>query len=94
MEIQGTGHIDAEQRTIGWAVKQLHNGSKVARSGWNGKGQYLILVSSAKFHLTGDQPNPPEYTEPFVAIKNAQGKYVPWFASQTDLLAIDYEIAE
>lgn len=70
--------------TIGWAVKELQNGSKVCRSGWNGKGMYLELqVPDANSKMT----------LPYVYMRTAQGDLVPWLCSQTDLLAIDWEIA-
>lgn len=72
------------QETIGWAVKQLRNGSRVARSGWNGKNMYLELQvpdTNSKMTL------------PYVYMKTAQGDLVPWLCSQTDLLAIDWELA-
>lgn len=28
---------------IGWAVKQLHDGQRIQRAGWNGKGMWLML---------------------------------------------------
>ncbi len=31
--------------TIGWAVKQMQDGQKVRRSGWNGKGMFIVLMS-------------------------------------------------
>jgi hypothetical protein len=70
--------------TIGWAVKQLHNGDKVCRSGWNGKNMYLKLqVPDANSKMT----------LPYVYMRTAQGDLVPWLCSQTDLLATDWEIA-
>jgi hypothetical protein len=71
--------------TIGWAVKELHHGSRVRRSGWNGKGMYLELQ-------VPDEHS--KMTLPYVYMFTAQGDLVPWTCSQTDLLAIDWEIAE
>lgn len=70
---------------IGWAVKQLWNGSKVRRAGWNGKGMWLGLQV------------PDEHSEmglPYVYMSPVGGKLVPWLCSQTDLLATDWELAE
>jgi hypothetical protein len=67
--------------TIGWAVKQLHNGEKVARAGWNGKDQYLEL-QVPDVHS--------KMTLPYVYIRTVQGHLVPWICSQTDLLATDW----
>lgn len=66
---------------IGWAVKQLHNGEKVARAGWNGKDQYLEL-QVPDIHS--------KMTLPYVYIRTVQGHLVPWICSQTDLLATDW----
>jgi hypothetical protein len=69
--------------TIGWAIKQMQNGDKVARSGWNGKSMYLALQvpdTNSKMTL------------PYVYMYTAQGDLVPWLCSQTDLLATDWSI--
>lgn len=80
-----------ELHGIGWAVKQMQNGARVCRAGWNGKGMYLFLVNNWTF-TDGKNDNSP--TQPFVAMKTVNGSDVPWLCSQTDLLAIDYESAE
>jgi hypothetical protein len=69
---------------IGWAVKQLQNGDKVTRYGWNGPGQYLELQTpdtNSKMSL------------PYVYIHTVNGDLVPWLCSQTDLLATDWQLA-
>lgn len=39
--------------TIGWAIKEMQNGQKVARSGWNEKNMYLKLqVPDANSKMT------------------------------------------
>lgn len=69
---------------IGWAVKNMQNGSRVCRRGWNGKGMHLEL----------QRPDTnSKMTLPYVYMKTAQGDLVPWLCSQTDLLAADWEIA-
>jgi len=68
---------------IGWAVKQMHDGHKVCRAGWNGKNMYLELqVPDAHSKMT----------LPYVYMRTVQGDLVPWLCSQTDLLAIDWEL--
>lgn len=86
---------------IGWAVKQLQNGSKVRRSGWNGKGQYLIFVPGSSIIVSEGRPLASVFQigqivnyRPHVDIVTVDGSVFPWNASQGDLLAIDYEIAE
>lgn len=66
---------------IGGAVAMLHGGSRVARGGWNGKGMWLELQRP-------DKDN--KMTLPYVYMRTAQGDFVPWLCSQTDLLAQDW----
>lgn len=87
---------------IGWAVKQMQDGQRVARQGWNGKGMWLALVRPsgtlalevvALAHATpSDGPFGPDAppVPPFVVMRTAQGALVPWLCSQSDLLATDW----
>ena len=69
--------------SIGWAIDKLWAGEKVTRHGWNGPGQNLQL----------QEPNGDfKMTRPYVYITTVQGDRVPWLASQTDLLADDWEV--
>jgi hypothetical protein len=70
--------------TIGWAVKELHNGGRVRRAGWNGKGMWIELQKP-------DENS--KMTLPYVYMMTAQGQLVPWLCSQSDLLATDWEDA-
>lgn len=68
---------------IGLAIKNLRNGAKVARAGWNGKNMYLALQvpdTNSKMTL------------PYIYIFTADRNLVPWLASQTDILANDWEV--
>ena len=40
-----------ELYSIGWAVKQLQNGSRVRRAGWSGKNMFLFLVPGSSFEV-------------------------------------------
>lgn len=64
-----------------WALAEMKNGFGVTRAGWNGKGQYVFLRNSGPGFLDG----------PYLVIRTVDGDYVPWVASQTDLLANDWE---
>lgn len=77
---------------IGGAVKALRAGEKVAREGWNRKGIYIQMQKP---------DNDSTMTQDFVYIDmtglqtdndKAPKSRVPWLASQTDLLADDWEI--
>lgn len=82
---------------IGWAVKQMYNGEKVRRAGWN--GMFIFLVPGSRFTvnrppLLGIYPEGTQVSyHAHVDMKTADDQVVPWLCSQTDLLAIDWEIA-
>ena len=68
---------------FGGAIVALKGGNIVARSGWNGKGMWLKLQVP---DLRG------KMTLPYIYMKTAQDDLVPWLASQTDILADDWEL--
>lgn len=82
---------------FGLAVEALKKGKRVARRGWNGKGMFLFLVPGSNFKvnrapLLGIYPEGTEIDYcPHVDMRTADGKIVPWLASQTDVLADDWE---
>jgi hypothetical protein len=84
---------------IGWAVKQMRNGDRVCRAGWNGKGMFLFLVAGSTFEvnrppLLGIYPEGTKINyHAHVDMKTATGEIVPWLCSQSDLLATDWELA-
>jgi Protein of unknown function (DUF2829) len=70
---------------IGQAIRRLLSGDRIARAGWNGKGMWIAL----------QEPDVnSKMTLPYVYMSTAQGDFVPWLCSQTDLLATDWEIAD
>lgn len=84
---------------FGEALTLLKQGRKVRRSGWNGKGMFLFLVPGSTFKvnrhpLLGIYPEGTEINyQSHVDMKTAQDTVVPWLASQTDILAQDWEDA-
>lgn len=87
---------------FGEAIQALKNGSKVARSGWNGKGMFLILVPGSKSIEPKEgspyadlkvSPSGIVDINPHIDMKTATGEMQPgWLASQTDMLSDDWEI--
>lgn len=80
------------------ALLSIKAGRRVRRSGWNGKGMYIFLVDSIPYDKSrstlpglGASDTKLEYL-PHINMKTADNKVVPWLASQTDILAIDYEV--
>jgi hypothetical protein len=82
---------------FGKAIASLKAGCKVARAGWNGKGMFLFLVPGSTFKvnrapLLGIYPEGTEIQyHAHIDMKTAQGYVVPWLASQSDMLAEDWE---
>lgn len=72
---------------IGKAVKEMQNGNRVARQGWNGKAMWLTYISKGIATLSDGTEYP---ALPYIAMKTVQNELVPWLCSQTDLLAVDW----
>lgn len=99
-----------EQRDFGWALKMLKNGRKLCRSGWNGKGMYIVLMPELNLPPHSSQEpgakvndrtakhigvNTPLESQAYIAMWTAQGKWQPgWLASQNDMLAEDWEMID
>lgn len=80
--------------SFGDAVAALESGYKVARVGWNGKNMWLSYLDPYNNHqFTLHEKDGAEGTySPYIGMKTADNKYVPWLASQTDILAKDWVI--
>lgn len=93
--------VDQQQRTIkylegrdygtfAWVLRGLHTvgGNPdlniYRRKGWNGKGMWIGLQRPT---------DTSKMTLPYIFMYTAQGDYVPWLASQSDMLADDWEEA-
>ena len=82
--------------TFGQAIEAMKAGKKVARAGWNGKGMWLRVVypylDKQFLVIEGD------FCEgtllPYIGMKTADNGFVPWLASQTDMLSDDWMIVE
>ena len=79
------------------ALDLIKEGKRVQREGWNGKGMFLFLVEGGSF-IVNHEPllsilgadTTATYC-PRIDMKTADEKIVPWLASQTDLLADDWQ---
>lgn len=88
---------------FGMAIIALKRGESVARAGWNGKGMFLTLQEGSEVAGTSMRNEPAKnyYADtkvricPHIDMKSADGSYVVgWLASQTDMLAEDWEIVK
>lgn len=84
--------VDDDNMDFSATLKALKDGRRLKRKGWNHPDQYVFLIKPGE--LTFESLNSESKNDfvPFLAIKTVQGTFVPWLASQTDLLAEDWEI--
>ena len=80
--------------SFGHAVELMKGGHRVAREGWNGKGMWLGLVNTGYYDVGCSVVNDIDSLLPWIGMKTADNKFVPWLASQTDVLAEDWQIVE
>lgn len=93
--------------SFGLAIEALKQGKKIARTGWNGKGMWLRHIEPYAPHPDDSpaaSPRNPYFKAwdnnaeaegtmlPWIGMKTADNKFVPWLASQTDVLAEDWQI--
>ena len=92
--IDASDPYDRHKETVmnfGQAIEAVKLGKRVHRAGWNGKGLWVELQ-------TPDEHS--KMTLPYLYLnyptdaQNTPGARVPWLASQTDMLAEDWEIAQ
>lgn len=79
--------------SFGLALEAMKQGAKVARIGWNGKGMWLMLVPAELADAVAFQYAALDGL-PWIGMKTADDKFVPWLCSQTDALAEDWEIVQ
>lgn len=83
------------------ALTALKAGARVHRKGWNGKGMWLALANTETLNagylrqfgvLDLREQDAHLKVLPFIVLRTADDGLVPWLASQTDLLAEDWEV--
>lgn len=105
VEVFEEAHHLTDSMPFGLAIESMRKGLKVARKGWNGKGICVFIVNEASgfkqvgfdgeicdvrlgehiaIDTTGLQTDNPD----------APKSVVPWLASQTDMLAEDWQVVE
>jgi hypothetical protein len=91
---------------FGTALEAVKSGSRIARDGWNGKNMYVFLNKGAMPNFVKSVFYGPVRSNlfdmgaggelvvmPSLAMKTADGSLVVgWLASQTDMLAEDWDV--
>lgn len=88
------------------AIRAIKNGLKVQRQGWNGKGMFIAYSPGAK-DLPAEKfwnPHNKDFANsqggtadvlPCITMKTADNKILMgWLASQSDMLADDWQLAQ
>ena len=69
------------------ALNLIKQGFKVQRKGWNGKKMWITICNDyTPYNVDCNNYD----ILPFIIMKTADDKLVPWLASQTDILADDW----
>ena len=88
---------------FGMALEALKRGKAIARKGWNGKGMFITLQNGSEVEGNNmrNETAKKYYGDckakicPHIDMKAADGSYVVgWLASQTDMLAEDWDIID
>lgn len=85
---------------FGEALRAARNGDRVTRTGWNGKGMYVVYqrgypdgipINANTAEATGVPQGTVCVFRPYLMMRTVDGSFVPWVISQTDALADDWE---
>ena len=83
--------------TFGVAIEAAKKGKRIARKGWNGKGQYVELAKAISYKSPAGAVVNAEHDaigNQALAFVGTSGVQMGWLASQADMLADDWEIVE
>lgn len=94
--------MNTENLNFGQAIELMKQGKKVSRKGWNGKGMFLYYVPASAYPaqrnnkgtLKGMFKDDLVPYGAYIAMKTAQDNVIPWLASQTDMLADDWQVVD
>ena len=81
---------------FGQALEALKQGKKASRKGWNGKGQYIELATKISYiNAAGETINAEHDAigNKAIAFVGTSGVQLGWLASQSDMLAEDWEVS-
>lgn len=88
---------------FGEALRLLKQGKKVARKGWNGKGQFVVYQKGYPNGIPCNKQTAEAWgmnegdlfrCEPYLQIRTADGSHAMWSPSTSDCLAEDWEVVE
>lgn len=105
LDVFSLSYQPLDRLSFGHAIEALESGERVRREGWNGKGMWLTMIDGdvdvlpeahrRDYRIRDDSDD--DHTTglrllPWIGMKTADDKFVPWLASQTDMLAKDWQV--
>jgi hypothetical protein len=91
----------ADGMTFGLAVEAAKKGLKIARTGWNGKGMFVVYQKGYPQGIPSNKQTAMAWginegdlfrCEPYLQIKMVNGSHAMWVPSINDVLAEDWMI--
>lgn len=83
--------------TFSEAIRELKQGRKVRRKGWNGKEQHIELATNVSYVNSAGEVknvNHEQMGNKAIAFVGTSGVQLGWLASQADILSEDWEVIE
>lgn len=83
--------------TFGEAITAVKQGKRISRTGWNGKNQYVELATDISYrNAAGEIVNADHDAigNRALAFVGTSGVQLGWLASQSDMLAEDWQVSE
>ena len=85
-----------EDLSFSQALEAAKHGARIARKGWNGKGQFVFVADDLEFHTEADLSalEGEVYVHSALVFCGTSGIQVGWLASQADMLSEDWFVME
>ena len=83
------------EMSFGAAIIAVKRGQRIAREGWNGKGQYVELATCISYRNSEGKIVNADHDaigNQAMAFVGTSGVQLGWLASQADMLANDWKI--
>ncbi|MDD5293667.1 MAG: DUF2829 domain-containing protein [Candidatus Izemoplasmatales bacterium] len=87
--------------TFGEALEQAKQGKRIARSGWNGKGMFVVYQKGYPDGVPCNKQTAEAWglevgdlfkVEPYLQIKMVSGSHSMWVPSINDVLSDDWQV--
>jgi hypothetical protein len=106
LEVFSSSYQPLTALSFGHAIEALESGKRVMREGWNGKGMWVILIGATApesdyadiDYIIRDDTDAQFLAgirlQSWYGLKTADGGFVPWQPSQTDMRAKDWQVVD